>query len=128
MLLPNLNLAGEGAGFMFKIFVAVGHLSFLTRHARSLKDKRHITQSLTQKLRNRGFSVTESGFQEEPKRGGLGYVTVGSSMAQVTKALDDAERLFVGDFEVLEMKREIFDYSGESVGTPTEDEDLKFGL
>ena len=113
---------------MFKIFVAVGHLSLLLRHARGLKDKRQVVQSLTQKLRNLGFSVTESEFQDEPKRAGIGYGFVGSSHAQAMKALDDAERLFVGDFEVIEVKRELVDYSGESLGSPSEEEELKFGL
>ena len=114
---------------MFRLMVGVGHVSLLFRHARSLKDKRQILKSITQKLRNQGFSVTESGFSDEPKRGSLGFSYVANNPTSTGKAMDDAMKLFVGDFEVLETKRDVFDYSGEGEETVlSEEEDLKYGL
>lgn len=113
---------------LFSFKVGVAHVSLLFRHARSLKDKRQVIKSLTQRLKNLGFSVSETAFADEPKRGSLGFSFVSSEASTVTRALDEAFRLFVGDFEVLDTQRSVFDYSGEDESSLTEEEDLKFGL
>jgi len=108
--------------------VGVGHVSLQFRQARSLKDKRNVLKGLATKLRNLGFSVVESGDPEEMKRGSLGYSYAGTNVTGVNKVLDEAERLYIGPFEVIETKREVFDYTGEEESTLSEDEDLKYGL
>lgn len=98
---------------MVNLVVGVCHVSLLLRYARSLKDKRRVVASLTQKLRNQGFSVTECAYADNPKQASLGFAYVASSASAVRQALDDAERLFIGDFEVLSRNDDIFDYSEE---------------
>lgn len=114
---------------MFHLVVGVAHVSLLFRQARTLKDKRQIIKSLTQKLRNLGFSVTEAGFSDEPRRGSVGFSYVASHPTLLNKAMDDGLKLFVGNFEVLQTKRDVFDYSDEEeISVVSEDEELKYGL
>ena len=113
---------------MIDLYIGVAQVSLLIRHAQSLKDKRKIVQSLLQKLKNQGFSAAEIAFAEEPKRATLGFSFVANSPSYLDKNLDDALRLFVGDFEVLDSQRRVFDFSGEEETTMSEDDDLKFGL
>ena len=94
-----------------KLFVGVCQITLLFRHARSLKDKRNTMKSLTQKLKNRGFSVTQCAFAELPKQGALGFTFAGNSKGMVDQALDDGLRLFVGDFEISSKRKDVFDYS-----------------
>jgi len=101
---------------MTSLIVGVGQVSLLLRFARSLKDKRHVTQSLRAKLRNRGFAVTECGYADEPKRAALGFAIVSGSEVAVHEALDEASKLFIGDFDVVSTHRDIFDYAGEESG------------
>lgn len=96
---------------MFDLKIGVGQVSLRMRHAQSLKDKRKVVQSLVQKLRNLGFSVTQSGHDDNPKQGSIGFAYAGSTHAQVNQALDEMERLLIGDFDVLEVNREVVDYS-----------------
>jgi len=109
-------------------YVGVGQVSLLLRHAQSLKDKRRVVQGILQKLRNQGFSAAEVSFKDEPKRSVLGFSYVGSQPAELERIIDDALRLFIGDFEVLDSQRCVFDFSGEEESSMTEDEDLKYGL
>lgn len=113
---------------MFRLVVGVGHVSLHFRQARSLKDKRQVLKSIAQKLRNEGFSVVEDGDPDEMKRGSLGFAFVGTHTGGVNKRLDEAQKYFLGPFEIIETKRETFDYSGEDEGTLSEEEDLKYGL
>lgn len=113
---------------LFSIPIGIVHVSLLLRHARSLKDKRQVVASLTQRLKNQGFSVAETGFVDEPKRANLGFSYVGSSLGQVNRALEEALRLFQGDFEVLDTQKTVLDFSGEMGSEYSEDEALKFGL
>lgn len=94
-------------------FVGVGQVSLLMRYARTLKEKRKVVQSLIQRLRNQGFSVSENGYSDVPQRGSLGFTYSARSVADANAALDGAERLFEGDFEVVQFDRDVFDYSGD---------------
>jgi uncharacterized protein YlxP (DUF503 family) len=96
---------------MYELKIGVGQVSLRLRYAQSLKDKRKVMQSLVQKLRNLGFSVTETGYADSPKQGSLGFAFAGHSAGQVDHALDEMQRLLVGDFEVLDVNKEIVDYS-----------------
>jgi len=103
----------------------------MIRHAHSLKDKRNIIKSLVQRLKNRGFTVTECNdaeSPENPKFATVGFAYVGSTKGAVDKALDDGFRLFVGDYEVVGQDRELTDFSGDDMPEVSEDEDLKYGL
>ncbi len=112
---------------MSTLIVGVGQVTLLFRHARSLKDKRHVMRSLMQKLRNHGFSVTECSEHDEVRQGILGFSYVGAHGGAVQQALDEAMRLFIGDFEVLGTNQDLFDYSGddlEKMISPEEDKYL----
>jgi uncharacterized protein YlxP (DUF503 family) len=96
---------------MVPLFVGVGKVELLIRHARSLKDKRQCLKSIEQRLRNLGFSVVECGPAEQIKRGSIGFSYAGRTHANVDDQLEQAFRLFVGDAEVVRTERDIFDYS-----------------
>lgn len=98
---------------MTEFVVGVGRITLHLRHAQSLKDKRRVLQSLVQKMRNEGFSVTESGHADEPKRGSIGYSFAGSSSGFVRKKLDDVDRFLVGEFMVVEHQKDVVDYGGD---------------
>ncbi len=98
---------------MTEFVVGVGRVTLHIRQAQSLKDKRRVLQSLKQKMRNEGFSVTESGHADEPKRGSLGYAFAGSSPAFVRQRLEEVDRMLVGDFVVVEHNKDVVDYGGE---------------
>ncbi len=98
---------------MTEFVVGVGRLTLHLRHAQSLKDKKRVLQSLVQKLRNEGFSVTEAGYGEEVKRGSIGYVYAGGSASYVKQKLEETNRLFIGDYLVVENQHDIVDYGGE---------------
>lgn len=96
---------------MGNLLIGVGYASLRFRQSRSLKDKRHIMRSITQKLRNLGFSAAECDYADNPKQGSIGFSFVGTRSSGVKKALDEASRLFVGDFEVLRTCSDIVDFS-----------------
>lgn len=79
-----------------------------------------MTQSLIVRLRNLGFSANECGAVDDLKTAHIGFTFAGSSGGSsrgVAKAVDQARRLFIGDFEVLKFDREIFSYGpGDSLG------------
>jgi uncharacterized protein YlxP (DUF503 family) len=99
------------------LYVGVGQVALLMRYARTLKEKRKVVQSLIQRLRNQGFSVSETGYADVPQRGSLGFTYSARTAADANAALDGAERLFEGDFEVVEFNRDVFDYSGEETAS-----------
>lgn len=96
---------------MPSLVVGICHVTMFLRFSRSLKDKRQILLSLKQKLRNEGFSVAELGYTDSPKSGSLGFTYVGSDAAYVDRVLDEALRLFVGNCEVVNVERDVFDYA-----------------
>jgi len=98
---------------MTEFVVGVGCVTLHIRHAQSLKDKRRVLQSLVQKLRNEGFSVTESGHADDPKRGSIGYAFAASSPAFVRQRLEEVDRMLLGDFMVVEHRKDVVDYGGE---------------
>jgi len=108
--------------------VGVAQVSLLMRHAQSLKEKRRVVHSLVQKLKNQGFAASPIGYEEEPKRAIIGFSCVGERASHLEQRIDDALRLFVGDYEVLDSQRRVFDFSGEEEENINEDEDLKYGL
>lgn len=62
-------------------------------HSHSLKDKRHVLQSLKERLRNRyNVAVAEIAYQDLWQRGLLAAVTVSSSRAVAEKTLQSVER------------------------------------
>lgn len=96
---------------MSHLWIGVGKVSLHFRHARSLKDKRNWLKSIEQKLRNAGFSVTECGFQDNEKRGIVGFSYASDEAPNVDQAMDKAIRFFEGDFEIIQADRDVFDYS-----------------
>ncbi|MFM8313314.1 MAG: DUF503 family protein, partial [Deltaproteobacteria bacterium] len=58
---------------MEKVIIGAGIVSIWIRQARSLKDRRQITQSLVQKLRNDGFSAAEIDRGDNYKRAMIGF-------------------------------------------------------
>ena len=105
---------------MYSLIVAICHVALRIRHARSLKDKRQILKSLTDRLRNLGFSANECGDTDNLKECHIGFSYVGGSSQGVNKIVDEAMRLFQGDFEVLKRDREIFNYE------PSDSDDLSW--
>lgn len=62
-------------------------------HSHSLKDKRHVVQSLKERLRNRyNVAVAEIAYQDLWQRGLLAAVTVASSRAIAEKTLRSVEK------------------------------------
>ncbi len=100
---------------MTEFVVGVGRVTLHLRHAQSLKDKRRVVQSLMQKLRNEGFSAAETGYADELKRASLGYTFAARSSNLVRRKVEEVDRLLVGDYLVVEHKRDVVDYSGEDV-------------
>ena len=96
---------------MYSLIVGVGQVSIHMRHARGLKEKRNVLKSLKQRLKNRGFSVSETGFHDDPKTGSLGFSYCGNDHAQVEAQLDEALGLFFGDYELTSKDKDVFDYS-----------------
>lgn len=105
---------------MENLIVGVAQVSLIFRQNHSLKDKRQILMGLKQKLKNLGFSVTECGYQEDPKRGNIGFVFVGTEPGGVEKRLDEGFRIFIGNYQVASRSRDLIDVSGE--------ETLDFGI
>lgn len=96
---------------MVNLVVGVAQFSLLLRHARSLKDKRQVVQSLVTKLRNQGFSVTECAYSDLPKQASIGFAYAARDAGLAERALDEASRLFIGNFEVLHVNRQVFDFT-----------------
>lgn len=95
----------------YRLIIGVAHVTLYFRYAKSLKDKRRILSSLVERLRKQGFSVTECAYQDNPKRGSIGFSFVGRDQGFVDRALDEAMQLFHGDLSVSATDRDVFDYS-----------------
>jgi uncharacterized protein YlxP (DUF503 family) len=62
-------------------------------HSHSLKDKRHVLQSLKERLRNRyNVAVAEIAYQDLWQRGLLAAVTIASSRAVAERTLQSVEK------------------------------------
>jgi len=96
---------------MYPLFVGVSQVTIYLRHAQSLKDRRSVVSSIIQKLRKEGFSVTDCGDGNDPKRGRVGFSYAGHDYEHVKKQLDDAKTLFFGDYYVVSDDQDIFDYT-----------------
>lgn len=71
--------------------------------SRSLKDRRAVLRPVLDGARHRfAVAVAETGHQERWQRAELSFVTVGSSPARVSEALDAVER-FIWSFPELEV-------------------------
>lgn len=98
--------------------IGIGSFRLRARHARSLKDRRRVSQGLVQKLRNRGFSVVEMP-GENPQAIEIAYSFVGSDTAQVSDALKTVRPMLIGEFEVMGASHSIVDYPAETLWEPS---------
>ena len=94
---------------MNPIHVGAGYVSFVLRNARSLKDKRQVTRSVSQRLKNEGFSVVETDCRDNPKRGTLALAFIGTSATFIDEKFDFALNLFNEEFEIVDKKKEVFE-------------------
>ncbi len=109
---------------MYSLVIGVCHVVLRLRHTKSLKEKRAVTKSLIDRLRNLGFSTVECGQRENLsanlREAHLGFTFAGTSTEGVSKILESSRRLFVGDYEVLKVDKEIYRYE------PEESDDLSW--
>lgn len=87
------------------------HLRF--RHSRSLKEKRQAMRAAVQKLRNQGFSVCEGGKPDDVKFGEIGFSYAGSRASAVEKMLEQCKQQLMAEYEVLRLRTELVEFSGE---------------
>ena len=92
---------------MEKIIIGSGVVSLWMRHARSLKDRRQVTQGLIQRLKNEGFSATEVDTGENFKRAMIGFCFCSGKSETVTNQMERVKRIFIGDFEIVHAKTDI---------------------
>jgi len=95
---------------MYEISVLIARVSLRIRHATSLKDRRKVVQSLVQKFKNYGFSVTETGTTENAKQASLGLAYVSKETFNAHIAVDEMKKILMGDFEILNLEHEIVTY------------------
>lgn len=98
---------------MEKIIIGSGVVLLWMRQARSLKDRRQVTQGLIQRLRNEGFSTTEVDVGENYKRAMIGFCFCSGKSEVVTSQLEKAKRIFIGDFEIVHAKTEVTELNTE---------------
>jgi uncharacterized protein YlxP (DUF503 family) len=96
---------------MSHLFVGVGQVSVNLRQSQTLKDKRRYLNSVEQRLKNLGFSVTQCGFSDSPKRGMVGFVLAGAQHGAVERMLAEGIRLFGAEAEITDSQTDVFDYS-----------------
>ncbi|MBY0371287.1 DUF503 domain-containing protein [bacterium] len=89
--------------------VGIGRLVLRLRHCHSLKDKRSVVHSLVQKLRNGGWSVVEYETQENLKLAQIGMAFVSVNASDLAERFYQADRLLLGDFEVVSFDKETLD-------------------
>ena len=69
---------------------------------------------MTQKLKNRGFTVTECGFRDDARTVVLGFAYVGDEQGEIDVVFDKILPLFYNEYEIVDKKREIIDaFSGD---------------
>lgn len=93
------------------MIVGVLTIDLLVVDARSLKDKRRVLLSLTQKLRNRfNVSVAEVEHRDNPRRCLLGIALVARESRPTHAQLDKVVELVrrVGGLSLLDYQREFF--------------------
>lgn len=81
-------------------FISVYKVIFHFRKVQNLKEKRKILESISQKLKNRGFTVTHLEYSSL-KEGGLGFCLSSSSSAFLEKTHSEIGELFWGDFDIV---------------------------
>lgn len=96
---------------MSKLLVGICQVSLHFRFSQGLKDKRKFLNRVEQKLRNLGCSVTECGFQDNPKRGLVGFAIASGSGGYIDKTLNEAMKCFEGEVEILSADRDVVDYT-----------------
>ena len=96
-----------------KVILGSGVVSLWMRHARSLKDRRQVTQGLIQRLKNEGFSATELDMGDNFKRAMIAFCICSGKSEVVTDHLERAKRIFIGDFEIVHAKTEISEMETE---------------
>lgn len=105
---------------MYNLIVGICHVALRLRHVTSLKEKRNILVSASDRLRAMGFSVVECGDRGNIRELHMGLSLVGPTANRVNKTLDSAANLFRREFEVLQIDRDVFDYE------PSENDDLSW--
>jgi uncharacterized protein YlxP (DUF503 family) len=96
---------------MSHLFVGVAQVEVNLRHSGGMKDKRRFLNSIEQRLKNLGFSVTHSGHVDNPKRALIGFAIVGNQYKAVESLVDEGVRLFTGMMAVVDSQTDVFDYS-----------------
>lgn len=96
---------------MESVFVGTGYVALYIRGAKTLKDRRSVTQGIIQKLRNEGFSVSEMSFGENVQRAAVAFSYIGNTYAHVEQKFDVAIRLFEGPYYLVAKKKEIVQWS-----------------
>lgn len=115
---------------MNTFWMGLGSVHLRFRHSRSLKEKRQGIRGAVQKLRNHGFSVCEGGSPDDPKFGELGFSYAGSRASAVEQALEQAKQGLLGEFEVVRIKTDLVEFSGEDEFPDWDESDelkMKFG-
>ncbi|HHV44405.1 MAG TPA: DUF503 domain-containing protein [Firmicutes bacterium] len=83
------------------MFVAVAKVRIIMQQNDSLKDKRRVLSSMTQRLRAKfNVAVAEVELQDVWRQAVLGIVTVSSSPSFVRESLDTVVRFIEGNFPV----------------------------
>lgn len=107
------------------LHIGIGYVTFFLRSSPTPKERRQILQSIAQKLRNRGFSVTTMSSADNVRQGSLGFSYAGNSHVATAKALEGAPPLWEG-LEVVQWDSEVLNYgeisSPEEVSNPELDD------
>lgn len=75
------------------MFIGIGRFELFIPASASLKDKRHVLRSVTQKVSNRfNVSVAEVEFQDLWQRTALGVACVAESAGHCRKVLQEVEK------------------------------------
>ena len=90
--------------------VGIGNITFRLHECRSLKSKRKIVKSITNRLRNRfNVSVAEVGFNDVYQRAEIGFALVGNSRRTINSKIDKLFNLVdaLGLAEIVDTEMEI---------------------
>lgn len=83
------------------MFTGICRLDVILYHSGSLKDRRRILRSITERLRNKyNISVSEVGDNDKWQTASIGFSTVSNSTAQVDRVLDEVIRFVETDGRV----------------------------
>lgn len=109
------------------VFVGISEVHLIFRQSRSLKDKRQILSSLIQKLRNEGFSASETDLMDDPKQGVIGFSYTGRDVGFVESKQLSTRDIFLGDFQVGRFRHELvnFGLGDDPIELSWEEEEFK---